>query len=508
MKDSVRRRFAFTLATNLVRAGLNFMTGMLIARWLEPARYGSLAFLLGTFVGIRQLLELGSSSAFFTFLSQRARSGQFIRLFWGWMLLQFLIPLLALGFLFPTQWIDVIWRGESRGLVLLAFVAVFMQYNLWPAVQQMGEAQRETVRVQGAGALVALVHFAAMMALWWLGRLGIYAVFLAIAVEYFLAATAVGLTLPARSAAPEAETARDILGMYLGYCWPLIPYAIFGFAHEFADRWLLQKHGGAVEQAYYAVGAQFGAIAMLATTSILRIFWKEIAEAYHQQNHERAGQLYRKVSRLLYFTGSVIAGFLIPWSEALLREILGAAYAGGATTLAVMFLYPVHQSMGQIGGTMLYATERTKELVIIGIAFIFLSMTATYFVLAPRTASIPGLGLAAEGLAWKMVIMQFIQVNVVAILIARIWKWRFDWFYQVGGLGGCLLLGWMAHYLSVSVLGSEAKLGLAMSLGVLIYLAALASLVMLWPTLTGLTRSELYANYREVVLRASAIFER
>ena len=75
MTSSVRGRFAFTLGANFFRAGLNFTTGMLLARWLEPTRYGNMAFLLGTFLGVRQLLDLGSSSAFFTFLSQRPRTG-------------------------------------------------------------------------------------------------------------------------------------------------------------------------------------------------------------------------------------------------------------------------------------------------------------------------------------------------------------------------------------------------------------------------------------------------
>src|SRR5207302_5348904 len=121
-----------------------------------------------------------------------------------------------------------------------------------------------------------------------------------------------------------------------------------GFAYEFADRWLLQGYGGSVQQAYYAVSAQFAAIALLATGSILSIFWKEIAEAHHRGDHVRTGMLYKKVSRLLFVIGAVIAGFLLPWAQDLLRLLLGAAYVGGPSTLAIMFLYPIHQSMGQI----------------------------------------------------------------------------------------------------------------------------------------------------------------
>jgi O-antigen/teichoic acid export membrane protein len=278
----------------------------------------------------------------------------------------------------------------------------------------------------------------------------------------------------------------------------MIPYSGVGFAYEFADRWLLQNYGGSVEQAYYAVGAQFAGIALIATTSILRIFWKEIAEANHQGDHLRAGMLYKKISRLLFLVGAVIAGFLFPWAEALLQKILGSAYVGGATTLAIMFLYPVHQSMGQIGGTMLYATERTSLQVVIGIIFMIVSMGVTYLVLAPGDAVVPGLGLASEGLAIKMFAMQLIQVNIVAYIIARLWRWPFDWVYQPVSLLGCVGLGWVAQHMVTGLFRHDLVLPLAMGLAGALYLVLTGGFVYLLPWVAGLTRDEIATNLGRV----------
>ena len=74
------------------------------------------------------------------------------------------------------------------------------------------------------------------------------------------------------------DTEENTLKKYLNYCLPLIPYSWITFAYIFIDRWLLQYYSGSVEQAYYSVAAQFAAIALIFTTSILRIFWKEISE--------------------------------------------------------------------------------------------------------------------------------------------------------------------------------------------------------------------------------------
>ncbi len=511
MNHSIRRRFVFTVGANLLRALLGFSTGMLLARWLEPESYGNMAFLLGTFVGVRALLDMGSSSAFFTFLSQRPRSKRFVRAFFVWLAIQFLIPLCVVGLLFPSQWIETIWHGEQRGLVLLAFAAAFMQNSVWPVIQQAGESQRQTVWVQGVGVVVVGAHLLAVVLLWWLGLLGLHAIFTAIALEYLLAAFVAHKRFPYPSPckADSTDAAPELVfRMYLSYCWPMIPYSLISFANEFADRWLLQNYGGSIEQAYYAVGAQFAGIALIATTSTLRIFWKEIAEAHHKGDRARTGMLYQKVSRLLFLIGAMIAGFLIPWAEGLLRLILGAAYVGGTTTLAIMFLYPVHQSMGQIGGTMLYATERVSLQVVTGILFTIASMVVTYLVLAPANAVVPGLGLASEGLALKMVAMQFISVNVIAFIIARIWNWPFDWAYQPISLLGCVGLGWVAHFTATGIVGHTWSLPVVMGLGGVFYLALMAAFVYAMPWLAGLTRDELVSDVQRVYQGAAKMWVR
>lgn len=503
---SIRGRFIFTIGANVLRSVLSIAAGMLLARWLGPSSYGNMAFLLGTFMGLRQLLDMGSSSAFFTFLSQRPRSKRFIMSFFVWLAIQFAIPLCVIGLLLPAQWVETIWQGEHRNLVLLAFAAAFLQNSVWPVFQQAGESQRQTLWVQGVGVAVAGIHLLAVFLLWWLGNLGLYSIFAVIALEYSLAAVMAHRRFQYRRSDLLDGVPEPGFRKYLSYCLPMISYSAIGFAYTFADKWLLQIYGGGVQQAYYAVGAQFSGIALIATSSILSIFWKEIAEAHHRGDRARVGKLYRKVSRLLFLVGAMIAGFLIPWSEPLLRLMLGAAYAGGAMTMAIMFLYPVHQSMGQIGGTMLLATERVSLQVIIGIVFMVVSMAVTYLVLAPGNATVPGLGLAAGGLALKMVVMQLIQVNVIAYIIARIWDWPFDWVYQPVSLLGCAGLGWVAHAASTCLASGTWPLPVVMGLGGLVYLFLMAAFVCAMPWLAGLTQDELLSDAGKVARRTMGIF--
>src|SRR3569833_251401 len=443
-------------------------------------------------------------------MSQRQQSPRHVAAFFCWLGLQFMLVLIVVGFLFPDGWVDLIWHKEQRDVVLLAFAAAFMQNSVWPVVQQIGESRRLTVKVQGMGAVVACMHLLVILALWFMESLALYAVFIAILFEYLIAAIVMVKWLSRSEPAVPMQESVEVEPLwrnYVRYCAPLVPYSWVGFAYEFADRWLLQNYGGSVQQAYYAVSAQFASVALIATSSILNIFWKEIAEAHYRGDHERTRTLYRQISRTVFLVGAIIAGFLSPWSAELLRLLLSNAYADGAVTLAVMFLYPLHQSLGQIGGTMMYATERVMLSVVVGIVFMSLSIVVTYFVLAPTDARVPGLGLASMGLALKMVGLQVFQANTVAFIIARLWKWPFDWVFQPVGILGCLGCGWLTHALVTGAVGTALPLAAVMAVGGVLYVVAVTAFVYAMPWLTGLTRTELVSNVSTVWQRTFAGFK-
>ena len=112
-------------------------------------------------------------------------------------------------------------------------------------------------------------------------------------------------------------------------------------------------------------------------------------------------------------------------------------------------------------------------------------------VLAPGDAVVPGLGLASEGLALKMVVLQIIQVNIIAYIITHIWKWPFDWIYQPASLLGCIGLGWGIHYTVTGFVGQAWSLIIVMGLAGVLYLMLMAAFVYTMPWLAGMTRDEL-----------------
>lgn len=459
-------------------------------------------FLLATFVGVRSLLDMGSSTAFFTFLSRRQHSLHFVGWYFSWLGIQFIVPFLAIAFLFPAEWIELVWKGEQRSLVIIAFIAAYMQSVLWAALLQISESQRLTYWVQGVAVLIALVHLAMMIWALWGGWLTVQWVLVLMAIEFGVAALVMMTRLNFPLFPKERDSLKGVAIEFLRYCFPLVPYAWVNFAYVFTDRWLLQNYAGSVQQAYYSVAEQFGAIATLATASILNIFWKEIAEAHQQNNRERVVLLYQKVSRGLFYVAAVSAGFFAPWSEDILRMTLGVAYVGGTTTLMIMFFYPLHQSMGQIGSAVAYAIGDVAAYVKIMTVAMIISIVMTYFVLANAEAPFPGLDLGSNGLAGKMLVVQILSVNALAFYLSRSLGVKFDWLFQPLSALLCSGAGLLAYGLSHALMANGATVAQFVVAGIFYLLLIVLSLYAL-PWLVGMTRSELVNLVRRPLMRAT-----
>ena len=77
-KYNILNRLSVSFGFNILRSLASFLTVILLARWLGPQEYGIMVFLLASFVAYQALVDMASTSAFFTFLSQRTRSKKFI----------------------------------------------------------------------------------------------------------------------------------------------------------------------------------------------------------------------------------------------------------------------------------------------------------------------------------------------------------------------------------------------------------------------------------------------
>ena len=122
------------------------------------------------------------------------------------------------------------------------------------------------------------------------------------------------------------------------------------------------------------------------------------------------------------------------------------------------------------------------------------SLVVAYFLMAPSdNILLPGLGLASEGLALKMVILQIVQVNILAWFISRKFGWKYEWAYQFFILGGVLVASWL---IKILVQLFAMKVITSMILFGFIYTILGVLLIYFKPSFIALNRKEL----REIIL--------
>ena len=177
-----------------------------------------------------------------------------------------------------------------------------------------------------------------------------------------------------------------------------------------------------------------------------------------------------------------------------------------------MLLFPLHQSLGQIAATTLLAGERTKQYMVISTVGMLISLPVTYLLLAPSQGLLlPGFDLGAMGLAVKMVGLNVISVNVLLWVIARNHGWKFDYVYQIAGLGAMFLTGYLVKSGIAQVFGdltAADKLHLLppFLISGCLYLIFAGLIIWLAPWLIGMDRAEIrgYAEKVKVFMHIPA----
>ncbi len=497
LHERVAIRFGTTLTANIICRIAGFFSNIAIARGLGVGSFGDLNFLVASFAGFTALIDMGASSAFYTFLSQKRRSRNFLLSYALWLTIQFIAIASAITWILPNSWVHEIWLNHSRENIFLAFIASFFMTQAWGSVSQLGEARRKTVWVQTFEVIQSVTHFILVCTVTYLGRMSLRVVLGLWIFEYSCISVILAPKLIAHnldSSILHLEKTATILKDYLTYCRPLAVLGIFTFIYRFADRWLLQRFGGSIQQGYFSIAIQFSNVCLIATGSLIRIFWKEIAEAYQAKDYQRVQRFYSQVARGLYAFAAWSSCLLIPYAGSILGLTVGLTYLGATVSFALYLLYPVHNSLGQVEGTFFQAVGDTKTITKISVWTLIISLPATYFLLADRSALVPGLGLGSLGLVLKMVILQAGSVIWTALIIARMNRWKFQEMYQVYILAFFLSVAWICKVFATGFLShfpSVASPLICMATGVTLYLALSFLSIYMRPELLGVDLEEL-----------------
>lgn len=414
---SLRRQYFAKLGSNALGLLASLLTLTFVPRELGPAGYGRYEFLFNFFQQARNLLDTGSSAYFFTRLSQRPTDIGLLRFYRLYIVLAGTIIFALALLLSTTPWSADLWPGE-RGIVI--GMAALLTISLWwlDTARKMSDAYHLTVRAEvlySTSRIVAALLLLATINWFGLTTEGYFAFLI-------ISAVASALLLERLGAIYRLNLDLPVYGDgHLRGCWaythPLLTYSLVGACAGIADRWILQTWAGATEQGYFGLAYQVGAVCFIFTSAIAQLLSREFAVAWDVGDLARLRELFSRLVPALYAVAAYFCVFVSVNARDVAWLAAGTAFEGADTVLSIAALYPLHQTYGQLTGSLFYAIGDTRTYRNIGIAGLLAGLPIIWLLIAP--ASQGGLGLGATGLALKMVALQLLVVNANLYANAR-----------------------------------------------------------------------------------------
>jgi O-antigen/teichoic acid export membrane protein len=489
----LRRHYFHKLATNGVGALVSFASHALVPRALGPVLYGNLGFLETFFTQLIGFLDAGSSTGFYNMLSKRPLERGLVR-FYGFVVAAIVILCFGLvGIVYLAGADRALWPDQQAPFVLLAAGLGALAFGA-QVVSSVVDARGQTVGGERVRLAQKVFGFLLLLAVFEAGRLGLAEYFLctyaglgfAIAGWWFILRRRGTRLLPSEPLAPGA--ARRYGHEFATYCAPLVAYSLVSFASTAFDRWLLQTLAGSVEQGFFRLGDRIAAVCFLFTSALAPLLMREFARAHGAGDVARSRDVFRRYVPRLYSVTAVVSAFVAVQASEVVRIFGGGSFEGATAAVAIMALYPVHQTYGQLSGSVFYATNRTRLYSVLGALMALVSVPLTVGLLGP--AAWGCLGLGSVGLAWKMILTQLVAVNVRVFFNARFLGLSFVELlvHQAVSLGAflgaaTLVTAGVRHF----VAGQLASFGV--SLGV--YAAVSAGIALAVPWIFVTTRAEL-----------------
>jgi hypothetical protein len=207
--------------------------------------------------------------------------------------------------------------------------------------------------------------------------------------------------------------------------------------------------------------------------------------------------LFRRYIPPLYGVAAYFSCFLAMQAKNVAYIIGGAKFIDASLAIAIMAFYPIHQTYGQLSSSVFFATAQTRLYRNISITFTIIGLPITYFLIAP--VNLMGLDAGSTGLAIKMVLIQFIGVNVELYFNSMFLKLSF-WKYFTHQIVcvGCLLSTAFLSLKLVDYLHIFSNMLFNFLLNGVIYTILVVGLIYFVPVLLGLTRGDIRTFSRSV----------
>lgn len=415
IEDSLKKRYLLKLSSNIVSIIISAVIVSIVPRGLGPKAFGDFNFLNNFFVQLFPFFTLSTSIGFFTKLSQRQNEFGIISFYGRIVILAIILIILSI---FASQlfgFVGFFWIGQKVQYVYMAAIFASLSWIINSLIQ-ISDAYGITVATETAKIFQKLIGLMIILILFYSKNLNLthyffYNHFISL---LFIVVLIILINKYGNTFFQKWKLGRKKLKNYINefysYSQPLFFYTVVGAFIGIFDRWILQKYRGSDEQGFFSLAMQIGIFCFMFTSAMTSLITREFSIAYKKSDYNEMGRIFRRYIPMLYSIAAFFGCFISIQADKVIFIFGGNAYANATIPMMIMAFYPIHQTYGQLSGSVFYATGQTKLYSKIGLFFMLLGLPMVYFATAP--ASQFGLDAGATGLAVKYVLLQFIWINV------------------------------------------------------------------------------------------------
>lgn len=509
-EDSLKKRYFYKISANLVGLVMNFAIQAIIPRGLGPKVYGDFNFLTKFFNEIVNFFDMGTSVGFYTKISQRPRESGLVSFYFYFIGIVSLIVMAFATITHLTSTYQNIWPAQEMSYIYYASIWGILVWIVM-ILNTITDAYGLTVRSELAKMIQKVFGVILIVLLYVFHQLNLtnffyysYATLFFIAVSFVLIIVHSGYSLTDNWRLSGSEISGYCKEFY-HYSHPLLVYAFIALVVGVMDRWLLQVYGGSTQQGFFGLSSQIGALCFLFTSAMTPLLIREFSIAFANKDRNQMMVLFRRYIPMLYSIAAYFSCFIAIQSSKVTYIFGGNKYTEAAMAVTVMAFYPIHQTYGQLSGSVFYATGQTALYRNIGVFFMLIGLPITFFLLAPHEKM--GFNTGATGLAVKMVILQFIAVNVQLYFNSKFLTFSF-WRYfghQILNVVCLLTIAFGVTFGVDQVLGLDGYLLYSFLLSGVLYTLIVIGVVYCLPVIFGLRRGDIQYLYRLIQGRLRGI---
>jgi O-antigen/teichoic acid export membrane protein len=445
--SNLKKHFIYKLLTNIVRIPILFVLQAIFPRLLGPLAYGNFDFLTDTANKITNFFDGGVSIGFYTKLSQNKSNKHLVKYY---TLLVCTISLIYILFVLITHFYHLfqfIWPGQLYSYIFLSSilgVITFYSNGLLKMIDAY-ELTKQGEWAKVSQLFLSLVIFLVIFLIFNNISLQFFYLLQILLISFLVFSNIYILKKANFSHLPNVILTKNEILFYSKEFWryssPLISAGVISLIAGIGERWILQLYGGSLQQGYFALSYKISTFVFLFTGAMMPLLMREVSKNFALNDTNRIRTLFSKNIKILYFLVTFMAVFVALNSKFITKILGGKNFEGAGFVVSLMAFYPIHQTLGQINGTLYMSTERTRQYRNISIFFTPLILIFSYFFIAP--VKYYGLGLGAIGLAIEMILIQFITQNTLLYFNCKYLNIPFMkiFFYQFGIILLLFILG-------------------------------------------------------------------